>query len=76
MTTNPHRRRMLATPPVVRVRLSAEPIRIIRSPPVRNRLLSQGAEAHTMSPTAFSAFFERGRKHWAGVVAQTGVKID
>ena len=65
-----------ATPPAVLARLSAEVTRIIRSPEVRERLVSQGAEVHTMSPTEFAAFFERERKQWAGVVAQSGVKID
>ena len=64
------------TPPAVLAMLSAEVTRIIRSPAVRERLVSQGAEVHTMSPTEFSAFFERERKQWAGVVAQSGVKID
>ena len=64
------------TPPAVLARLSAELTRIIRSPDVRARLSSQGAEVYTMSPTEFATFFERERKRWAGVVAQGGVKID
>lgn len=65
-----------ATPPAVVNRLAAELTRIIRSPEVRERLVSQGAEVYTMTPAEFSSFFERERKHWAGVVAQGGVKID
>jgi tripartite-type tricarboxylate transporter receptor subunit TctC len=65
-----------ATPPAVVNRLAAELTRIIRSPEVRERLVSQGAEVYTMTPTEFAAFFERERRHWAGVVAQGGVKID
>jgi tripartite-type tricarboxylate transporter receptor subunit TctC len=57
-------------------RLGAELTRIIRSPEVRERLVSQGAEVHTMSPTEFTAFFERERKQWAKVVAQGGVKLE
>ena len=64
------------TPPAVVARLNAELTRIIRSPEVRERLVSQGAEVYTMSPTEFSSFFERERKQWAAVVAQGGVKID
>jgi tripartite-type tricarboxylate transporter receptor subunit TctC len=64
------------TPPAVVARLSAELIRIIRSPEVRERLVAQGAEVHTMSPTEFSTFFERERKQWASVVQQGGVKLD
>jgi tripartite-type tricarboxylate transporter receptor subunit TctC len=63
------------TPPAVIAKLNAELTRIIRSPEVRERLVSQGAEVHTMSPTEFSTFFERERKNWATVVAQGGVKV-
>jgi tripartite-type tricarboxylate transporter receptor subunit TctC len=63
------------TPPDVLKRLSAEVTRIIRSPEVRERLVSQGAEVHTMSPADFGSFFEAERKKWAGVVAQGGVKL-
>lgn len=65
-----------AMPPAALAKLSAEVTRIIRSPAVRERLVSQGAEVHTMSPAEFSAFYERERKQWAGVVAASGVKID
>lgn len=64
------------TPPAVLARLNAELTRIIRSPAVRERLVSQGAEVHTMSPAEFTTFFEKERKHWAGVVAQGGIKLD
>jgi tripartite-type tricarboxylate transporter receptor subunit TctC len=64
------------TPPAVINRLAAELTRIIRSPEVRERLVSQGAEVYTMSPAEFTTFFERERKQWATVVAQGGVKID
>jgi tripartite-type tricarboxylate transporter receptor subunit TctC len=57
-------------------RLAAELTRIIRSPEVRERLVSQGAEVYTMSPAEFAAFFDKERKNWASVVASSGVKID
>ena len=65
-----------ATPPAVVAKLSAELTRIIRSPEVRERLVSQGAEVYTMSPAEFTSFFERERRNWASVVAAGGVKID
>jgi tripartite-type tricarboxylate transporter receptor subunit TctC len=65
-----------ATPPAVIDRLSAELIRIIRSPEVRERLVAQGAEVYTMTPAEFSAFFERERKQWAAVVAAADIRID
>ena len=63
-------------PEAVLVRLAAEVTRIIRSPEVRERLVSQGAEVHTMSPADFKTFFERERRQWAAVVAKAGVTID
>ncbi|MEK8034691.1 tripartite tricarboxylate transporter substrate binding protein [Ideonella sp. DXS29W] len=65
-----------STPPAVLAKLSAELTRIIRMPEVRERLVAQGAEVHTMNPAEFGAFFERERRHWATVVAQGGVKLD
>ena len=65
-----------STPPAVLTRLHAELTRIIRSPEVRERLVSQGAEVHTMSPAEFKAFFNRERSNWANVVAQGGIKLD
>jgi len=65
-----------ATPKAVVDRLNAELITIIRSPEVRERLVSQGAEVYTMTPAEFTQFFERERKTWATVVAQGGIKID
>jgi tripartite-type tricarboxylate transporter receptor subunit TctC len=65
-----------ATPKAVVDKLNAELIAIIRSPEVRERLVSQGAEVVTMTPPEFTQFFERERKNWATVVAQGGVKID
>jgi len=62
------------TPPAVVNKLNAELTRIIRSPEVRERLVSQGAEVYTMTPADFSSFFEKERKNWAAVVAQGGVK--
>jgi tripartite-type tricarboxylate transporter receptor subunit TctC len=65
-----------STPPAVLAKLSAELTRIIRSPEVRERLVSQGAEVYTMTPAEMTAFFERERKNWANVVAQGGVRVD
>jgi len=65
-----------ATPEAIVALLNAELTRIIRSPEVRERLVSQGAEVYTMSPAEFSTFFEHERKKWAAVVAQGGVKVE
>ena len=65
-----------STPPAVVARLGAELTRVIRMPEVRERLVSQGAEVYTMTPTEFSTFFERERRNWAKVVTDGGVKIE
>lgn len=65
-----------STPPAVLAALNAELTRIIRSPAVREKLVAQGAEVHTMNPAEFSAFYERERQTWATVVAQGGIKIE
>ncbi len=64
------------TPPAGVAKFGAELTRIIRSPEVRARLGSQGAEVYAMSPPEFATSFDRERKTWATVVAQGGVKID
>jgi tripartite-type tricarboxylate transporter receptor subunit TctC len=64
------------TPPAVLAKLNAELTRIIRSPAVRERLVSQGAEVYTMSTSEFSTFFEKERKTWAKVVADGNIKAD
>lgn len=64
------------TPAPVLERLSRELIAIIRSPQVRERLISQGAEVYTQGPADYKKFFEAERKRWAAVVAQAGVKIE
>jgi tripartite-type tricarboxylate transporter receptor subunit TctC len=64
------------TPPAVIARVSAELTRIIRSPEVREKLVAQGAEVYTMTPTELSTFFEKERKNWANVVKQGNITIN
>lgn len=63
-------------PPAVLARISAELLRVIRLPAVREQLVAQGAEVSTMAPADFSRWFEAERKNWAAVVAKSGVKLD
>ena len=63
-------------PPAAVARLSAELIRIIRSPEIRARLTSQGAEVFTMAPPEFLTFFDKERKNWATVVSKNNIKLD
>lgn len=57
-------------------RLAAELTRIIRSPEVRERLVSQGAEVYTMTPAELSRFFAQERKKWASVVQAGNIRLD
>ncbi|MDN3922757.1 Bug family tripartite tricarboxylate transporter substrate binding protein [Roseateles violae] len=57
-------------------RLSAELVRIIRSPEIRSRLSAQGAEVFTMNPAEFGSFFAKERKNWSAVVAKNNIKLD
>ena len=57
-------------------RLAAELTRIIRSPEVRERLVSQGAEVYTMTPTEMARFFAQERKKWASVVQAGNIRLD
>ncbi len=63
-------------PPAVLARISAELLRVIRLPVVREQLVGQGAEVSTMAPADFSRWFEAERKTWAAVVVKAGVKLD
>ena len=57
-------------------RLAAELTRIIRSPEVRERLVSQGAEVYTMTPAELGRFFAQERKKWANVVQAGNIRLD
>ena len=57
-------------------RLATELTRIIRSPEVRERLVSQGAEVYTMAPTEMARFFAQERKKWASVVQAGNIRLD
>jgi tripartite-type tricarboxylate transporter receptor subunit TctC len=63
-------------PAPVLARISAELLRIIRLPAVREQLVAQGAEVSTMAPAEISRFVEVERKHWAAVVAKAGLKLE
>ncbi|MEN9329503.1 MAG: hypothetical protein RLZZ484_691 [Pseudomonadota bacterium] len=57
-------------------RLAEELTRIIRSPEVRERLVSQGAEVYTMTPAELGRFFAQERKKWASVVQAGNIRLD
>ncbi len=63
-------------PPAVLARISAELLRVIRLPAVREQLVAQGAEVSTMPPPEINRFVAVEIKHWAAVVAKAGLKLE
>ncbi|MEO7725773.1 MAG: tripartite tricarboxylate transporter substrate binding protein [Burkholderiales bacterium] len=64
------------TPRAVTDRLSAEAIRIVRLPEVRDRLNSQGAEPAPLGTDEFAAFVKSEVEKWAKVVTATGMTAE
>jgi tripartite-type tricarboxylate transporter receptor subunit TctC len=63
-------------PRAVVEKLSAEAVRIMRSPEVRQRLNAQGAEPAPLATEEFTAFVKSEVEKWAKVVAVTGMTAD
>jgi tripartite-type tricarboxylate transporter receptor subunit TctC len=64
-------------PPAVIERLAAELARAIEAPDVRDRLRAMGAESTDIrTPAQFTAFVERERKTYAGLVKRSGARVD
>ena len=63
-------------PDALVARISAELVRIIRTPEIRAQLAGQGAEVVTMNPAETSKWFVTEEKRWAQVVKAAGVKLD
>jgi tripartite-type tricarboxylate transporter receptor subunit TctC len=66
----------MGMPPAVLARISAELLRVIRLPAVREQLVAQGAEVSTMAPPEITRFVEVEMKHWAAVVSKAGLKLE
>ncbi|MBI4194871.1 MAG: tripartite tricarboxylate transporter substrate binding protein [Betaproteobacteria bacterium] len=64
------------TPRAVVEKLSAEAVRIMRSPEARDRLNAQGAEPSPLGTGEFAAFVKSEVEKWAKVVAATGMTAD
>ncbi len=63
-------------PQAVIDRISAEMLRVIRLPAVREQLVAQGAEVNTMSAADVTRWFQDERAQWAAVVQKSGVQLD
>jgi tripartite-type tricarboxylate transporter receptor subunit TctC len=64
------------TPREIVNRLHIEVARILRAPEVRDQLTAQGADIVGNSPDEFAAWIRGEIKKWAGVVRDSGAKLD
>ena len=64
------------TPPEIVRRLNVEMVKIINMPDVRDKLIGLGAEPVANTPEAFSALVKTEVVKWAGVVKQSGARVD
>lgn len=65
-----------ATPPDIRARIHVETVKVLRSPDIRERLLSQGAEPVGNTPAEFGAFLRAETAKWAKVVRNARIQVD
>ena len=66
----------VATPREIVDRLNAETIKVLQSPDVRERLVSQGYEIQSSTPREFSAYLQRETNKWAKVVKASGARAE
>jgi tripartite-type tricarboxylate transporter receptor subunit TctC len=64
------------TPPLIVARLNREFLKILQTPEMRDRLLSEGAEPVGNSPAEFTAFLKTDIARWAKVIKAAGAKLD
>lgn len=64
------------TPPAIVQRLSAEIIRVMKSPAIRERLEGQGFVPVFDTPDAFAASLKRERQMWADVIRRYNIVAD
>jgi tripartite-type tricarboxylate transporter receptor subunit TctC len=64
------------TPKAVVDRLHRELLKILQTPEIRDRLMSEGAEPVGNSPAEFTEFLKTDIARWAKVIKQAGAKLD
>jgi tripartite-type tricarboxylate transporter receptor subunit TctC len=64
------------TPPQIVATLNREMVKAIKSPEVRDRLASEGAEVIGSTPEEFGAYLRKDIERWRKIMPSLGVKID
>ena len=64
------------TPPAIVQRLSAEIVRIVQQPDMKERLLAQGADPIGMSAEEFRAYVKAELAKWSKVVQASGARVE
>jgi len=64
------------TPKTIISRLHAELVKILKSPDIRERLISEGADVETTTPEELAAFIRAEIPKWAKAVKESGSKLD
>jgi tripartite-type tricarboxylate transporter receptor subunit TctC len=64
------------TPRAVLERLSAEIVKVVNAPEVKENWAKQGASPMGMSPAEFEKFLREDIQKWAKLVRATGMKVD
>jgi tripartite-type tricarboxylate transporter receptor subunit TctC len=64
------------TPKPIIARLNTELVKILTSPDIRARLISEGADVETSTPEELAAFVRAEIPKWAKAVKDSGAKLD
>jgi len=64
------------TPKPIITRLNAELVKILKSPDIRARLISEGADVETSTPEELAAFVRSEIPKWSKAIKDSGTKID
>lgn len=64
------------TPAAIVARLNAEIVRIVRSPELKARLVTEGADAGGNSPAEFAALIRAETARWGRVVRENQIRIE
>jgi tripartite-type tricarboxylate transporter receptor subunit TctC len=61
------------TPKKIVAQLNEAVQAILRTPEIREEIVTEGGEAGATTPAVFTAYIEAERKHWSALVAESGI---